>query len=67
MSLSTVCEMRKVLDAMSSKYGQWAHLRLYEDGSGMIIGGDDGVVQNNNELAEFDGLGELMEILGIGG
>ncbi len=67
MNSSTICEMRKILEAMNVKYGGWTHLEIYEDGSGGIFGGDDGVVQNNNKLAEFDGLGELMEILGIGG
>ena len=59
MSTSDTIALRRILDKIAEKFGQYAYLQICEDGSGFIgekLGGEHKVV-------EFDGLGELSTIL----
>ncbi len=58
----TIIELRRVLDRVAEKYGGYAKITLWEDGSGEIYRQTE-ELQDEEEVANFDGLGELMELL----
>ena len=49
--------VRQTINAMSKKFGGKMHLELHDDGSGFIRD------YLGNIIADFDGLGELSELL----
>lgn len=51
--------LRRILDKIAEKFGQYAYIELCEDGSGFI--GDK--LGGGSKVVEFDGLGELSTIL----
>lgn len=55
--------IRELIDRIKEKFGENVYLELYNDGSGAIIEYCQGANITNKQLAEFDGLGELSEIL----
>ena len=59
ISKSDTLALRRVLDKIAKKFGQYAYVELCEDGSG-FIGDKLGV---GIRVVEFDGLGELSTIL----
>ncbi len=62
MSKSDTLALRRILDKIAEKFGQYAYVELCEDGSGFIGdklgGGPCGIT-----VVEFGGLGELATIL----
>jgi len=62
MTKTETCAFRRILDKIAEKFGRYAYLELYEDGSGFIGdklgGGPVGIT-----VVGFDGLGELSTIL----
>lgn len=50
--------LRKLIDTVKDKFGEGACIELCTDGSGVIYHKEHGTY-----YAEFDGLGELEEIL----
>lgn len=59
ISKSDTLALRRILDKISAKFGQYAYLELCEDGSGFI--GDK--LGGGCKVVEFDGLGELSTIM----
>lgn len=62
----TIFELRRVLDTIAKKYGEYAKITIYEDGSGKISPQNEELC-DNEVFSEFDGLGELMELLNLPG
>lgn len=57
MKSNWLADVRTMIDRVNEKFGEWAHIALWTDGSGTIYNEDD------KPIKEFDGLGELAEIL----
>lgn len=59
MNTDVIIAVRKLIDRVKEKFGEDAYLELFTDGSGFIRVSPFGEL-----LEEFDGLGELTEVLG---
>jgi hypothetical protein len=46
-----------MIDMVHEKFGEWAYIELYTDGSGKIYD------EKDKKVEEFDGLGEFAKIL----
>ena len=57
MKSNWITGVRTMIDMVHEKFGEWAYIELYTDGSGEIYN------EKDRKVAGFDGLGELAEIL----